>query len=180
MNGTERTLTPLPPTAIPGGGRDPSPPTPRQRVELPPPDPLPPRARFTFVGAVTHQSPDGVPTTAEIRAAAWLETDEQPWVRHTRVGADWVPLDTGYVKDARLVVVTNKGVAFRVNPTPEQQAAADGAILSVGVVAPDGTVYPFAVIPPGESMPFQVHAEARIVLRAPSGPVPVTIHAIPR
>lgn len=162
----------------------------RNRVDLPPPDPKPAPARLTILSTVYHQPPEGNPACTESRTSRDLLSDEQPYERHTRVGPEWTPLNTEWVRDPGFLAIRNDGTGFRVNPTLTQREEAAAKVVEIGLrvnstgcsLCPPCGPYlvPFARLRPGESLAFDPVDAANVVIRCMSGTTPVTICAYPR
>jgi len=149
-----------------------------------------PKCRLSITEQVYHQSPDSDPTGIAMHSSRWLESDEQPWVRKTRIGGEWTVLDTGFVTDPGTVVIQNAAPSFRINPTAEERREADAKTLVLAklVHAEGCSLIPgcgpyideFAEIAPGESIrvsPLDLR-DWRIKCR--SGYAQVTITAFPK
>lgn len=68
-----------------------------------------PKCRITIVENVNHEHPDFDPTSVEYKNVSYLETDEQPYSRRTKLGPRWIRLDTGWLEDASEVCLENVG-----------------------------------------------------------------------
>jgi hypothetical protein len=90
--------------------------------------------RIVVVENVYHQSAEGLnPTHVYPRYTQFLTTDEQPYLRHTKVEEEWVALDTGWLKECSLIVIENMEGSFPFfNPTPEQVAEAVKKVIEIG------------------------------------------------
>lgn len=61
------------------------------------------------INSISHRNGDESPTQpVDGRYRLGLVTDEQPYMRSTNVGENWVVLDTGWVKSPSLVVIENR------------------------------------------------------------------------
>lgn len=144
-----------------------------------PPPPLKPR--LTVVEHVYHQEGGGKsPTGADSVSARFLLTDEQPFIRKTRIGETWVPVETGWLrnKGVSLVRIANEATVFTVYPSPQEKEEAERKVLEIGMEDGSG-VRRFAVVRPGESIRFEPDAFPSLRVRCRSGFAQVTIHVFP-
>lgn len=152
-----------------------------------PPPPLKPR--LTVVEHVYHQEGGGKsPTGADSVSARFLLTDEQPFIRKTRIGETWVPVEAGWLRDkgVSLVRIANEATVFTVYPSPQEKEEADRKVLEIGMEVDsqiDGEVsslvVTFAVVRPGESIRFEPDDFPSLRVRCRSGFAQVTIHVFP-
>lgn len=150
-------------------------------LKIPPPSPAEPPCQLVILQTVYHQSPGKDAVGSESRVGRTLASDEQPYVRHTRAGEEWKPLDTDWIPDPGLVVIENRGTQFRVNPTEVEKVEAALKTLLVAVDGSDGLEpIPFALIPPGESFVAFPQEIARWRIKCASGSVAITISAYPK
>ena len=135
------------------------------------------RGSITVVEQVYHRSaPDENPTCASVGFERAMASSEQIYHRVLDVGEGWVPLDCGWVKKPSLLLLVNRKTRFAVIPTPEQQAAADAAVLEVELH--EACSNPLLVYP-GESQRFcPRHAEG-IRLRCITGSLKLDLYAYP-
>lgn len=153
----------------------------KPKIPIPPPNPVDPPCQLVILQTVYHQSPGKDAVGSESRIARTLVSDEQPYVRHTRIGDSWTPLNTDWIPDPGLVVIENRGTQFRVNPTDAEKAEAARKVLLVAIRGHDGLEpIPFAVVAPGESLSISPQGIRGWRLRCASGSVPVTVSAYPR
>jgi hypothetical protein len=148
------------------------------------PTPIAPRCRLTVVENVYHQPPGSDAMAVTSTYARWLDSDEQPHQRKTRIGESWQPIETGWVPEPGLILIENKGHHFQVNPTDRQRKEADAKILLIGVHSAPGDaasfVIPFVEIAPGESLRISPREIQRWAIRCASGFVQTTITAFPK
>lgn len=115
-----------------------------------------PVSRVGVVETIYHIQVNEQPTSVETRYGRILKTDEQPFTRRFKVGPEWIPLPSGWLAEASLLLLSNEGAAepVRGNPTPEQAAQAAAMVVDVAfnpcVEKLDSV--PALLIPPGESM----------------------------
>lgn len=135
-----------------------------------------PKAHLVVIEQVYYQMMDGgQPTSTELRYTRWLDTDEQPFVRRTKVGSEWTPLETGWVKRASLLVLHNEGEEREQGiPSPTMKAELASRVIEVrfnGITV--------AVIRPGESMRLEPVCLKYVVLRCQKGTTRLTVTLIP-
>lgn len=131
--------------------------------------------RITIVSSVYHQIPgDKTSGPPQSKYYRWLESDEQPYSRTVKVGIEWEPIDTGWLKDKEhsLLVITNslKRLPSR-KPTPEEEAEFYSHVLEIGWIEQDNSVTPIGYIPVGEDIrisPLNMH-RYRIRSQTPDG-----------
>lgn len=126
-----------------------NPPDPHTYVQLQPPTPpsVPPTDtvpslnpegmgvnRIVVVENVYHQAEGGMnPTHVYPKYTQFLTTDEQPYLRHTKVGEQWVQLDTGWLKECSLIVLENMEGLFQFrNPTEQEVEEATKKVIEIG------------------------------------------------
>lgn len=138
-----------------------------------------PKARIVVVENVYHQSPGRDPVGVDTSSSRFCDSDEQPFLRHTRIGDDWTPLETGWVADPYLVCIRNDAIVYRVNPTAQELTEADNRVIEVAVMWKDGPpdYFPFTLIRPGDSIRVYPTEDARYFLRSRFGFTQVTINA---
>jgi len=113
--------------------------------------------RLTVVETVYHQPEGEEPTAVESRYSRRLLTNEQLFQRRCRAGAQWQPLDTGWVDAAGLLVIENReGRFLQRRPTDAERLEAAARILEI-TVERDSTMHAAPLEPdwfvlPGESM----------------------------
>lgn len=118
------------PPLLPTEPVSPTHPNPFSQAKLPP-------TRLTVIGTAYHQSGQAGPTSVAPSYSRVLKSDEQVYHRRVTVGEGWVPLDTGWVSDASLIVVENVGVARATNPTDAERAADAGRTVVLAVAPED-------------------------------------------
>lgn len=142
----------------------------------------PPAQAWLFVTEVVYfQSGGGMPEGVESRFMRQLASDERPYPPRPKVGAQWCPLECGWLADGGvgLVVLANEVTRFRVIPTPEEKAQAEARIIEVGVAAGEAVVA-FALVRPGESARFEPADVKALRLRCRAGEAKVSVTLIPR
>lgn len=152
-------------------------------LKIPPPSPAEPPCQLVILQTVYHQSPGQDAAGSESRVGRTLASDEQPYIRHTRAGDEWKPLDTDWIPDPGLVVIENRGTQFRVNPTEAEKAEAARKTVIVAAdpqCDPSVGPTPFAEIPPGESLTLSPREIDRWRIKCAVGSVAITISAYPK
>lgn len=136
--------------------------------------------RVTVVETVHHQLPDAEPATVETRFQRWLESDEQLYRRTLRVGAEWTPIDTGWVESPAVLLLRNDREMFAVQPTEEEKTMAAGKVLEIGVRL-DGAdaVVPLFAVHPGHSFRAEPLAVKSLRVRCRVGSTKCTVAAVP-
>ncbi len=92
------------------------------------------RSRFTVVEQAYHQVEGREPTVSGVRASFEVKSGEDPYRRSMDVAGEWRLVDVGWAAEGgslSALVVYNEIKKFTLNPTPEQKALADGAVLEV-------------------------------------------------
>lgn len=120
----------------------PTPPSPpddgdNRGLDVPSPIEKPGINRIVVVENVYHQGSDGMPTTHVYpRYTQFLTTDEQPYQRHTKVGEEWVRLDTGWLNECSLIVLENTEGLFQFrNPTKEEVEETKKKVIEIGFIS---------------------------------------------
>jgi hypothetical protein len=93
------------------------------------------KSEITVVEQVYHQLSGSQPRAIESRFSRELESDEQPYERHLKVGEESVPLDCGWIKEAsQLVIINEEGKGLQANPTDEERKGLACKILEISYV----------------------------------------------
>ncbi len=120
-------------------------------------------SNLTVVEQVYYQQLGVAPTVQEARYSFRLDTDEQPFIRRTKVGADWDMLSLGWLKDAALLVISNEeGKQQFFNPTPEESVELSWKVLEISF---DGEL-PALYVRPGRSLTIEPANANLIWIRA--------------
>lgn len=136
-----------------------------------------PRPRIVVVENVYHQSPGSDPVGVDTSSSRFCNSDEQPFLRRTRIGDEWMPLETGWVSEPFLIAIRNDAAAFRVNPSSAEREEAGRRVIEVAVVTENGLGAPFTLIHPGDSVRLYPLDGAKYYLRSQLGYAQVTINA---
>lgn len=158
------TVLPLP------GNRERS--IPRLGVEAP--------ARFVVVESVYHQVPGEEPTTVQTAVSRFLQTGEQPYERKGLATAEWQLLDCGWVKDVRLLHLTNlEGGPQQVQSSREEEWTTQQRRIELGVGLSPSTIAAAFCLPPQESLRGTPAAPGLLWVRCPTGKARYRIVLIP-
>lgn len=137
------------------------------------------KPRLTVVEHVYHQEGGGKsPVGSDCVSARFLSTDEQPYVRKTRIGETWTRLDTGWLASVSLIRVVNEATVFATYPSLREKTEAEAKVLEIGVEDEAG-VHSFARVRPGDSFRVDPVESRSLRVRCRSGFAQVTIHAFP-
>ena len=137
------------------------------------------KPRLTVVEHVYHQEGGGKsPVGSDCVSARFLRTDEQPYVRKTRIGETWTRLDTGWLASVSLIRVVNEATVFATYPSLREKTEAEAKVLEIGVEDETG-VHSFARVRPGDSFRIDPVDSPSLRVRCRSGFAQVTIHAFP-
>jgi hypothetical protein len=129
------------------------------------------------IETVYHQIAGEQPMSVEVRSRRTLNTDEQPYQRKLTVGPEWQKLDTGWIVNPSVLVVSNEeGTRIFTNPTEDQRTELAAKEVRVGIKM-GGSVVAISRIPPGESVrniPVEAgnlwirccHGSARVIVTA--------------
>ena len=111
--------------------------------------------RLVVVEQVVVQAIDRQPVGFDHVSSSPLSvSDEQVYVRNTKVGEKWEKLDTGWVNRAEVILVRNDEGRFLRVPTPEEKEIMAVRILRVGISVAAGVVEAFAVVKPQQELRF--------------------------
>jgi hypothetical protein len=148
-----------------------------------------PGAHVGQIVTLYHHSPGEEPTAADVRSGRWVGSEEQPYSRPLcRAGTDWAPLDLGWLAGrpvSRVLIENREGKFLQVNPTPDERAAAEARVIEVAVQAhvdsdpPRVVVLPFALVRPGECLPFEPVDPAALRVRCAAGPAKFSLLVVP-
>ena len=137
------------------------------------------RARLVVVESVYHQMPDGQPTTAQAPPhVCELETDEQPYARKYKATEEWRPLDCGWLDRASMLHVVNEEGRFLVQPTDAEREEVNRKVIELAVSV-QGSLTPFAEIPPHETARFRPVDPKALRVRCRHGATKFTLTLFP-
>lgn len=137
-----------------------------------------PKSRITVVEQVYHQVSGDQPHLVESKFSRELESDEQPYERHLKVGEEPELLDCGWVKKAsQLLIINEEGRFLQTQPTEAEREELQLKVLEVyfGKLSIDSWI-----VPPGESMRACPSSLVGVYLRSRSGILRLTLHALPK
>jgi hypothetical protein len=144
------------------------------------------QSRLTVVETVHHQPAKGQAISCESRYSRQLKDgDETPFIRTQTVDDTWKKVETGWIKDCGMLVLSNEeGKDRQTYPSEDEKRDQAEKVIEVAVVnTVEGflNVYPFGLILPGESL--RVHpANIELVyvrLRAAGQKVKCVVSAFP-
>jgi hypothetical protein len=142
-----------------------------------------PAGYLTVVEMVYHQLTAGQPVVAESRFGRPLKTDEQPYRRTFRLGEQWVSVETGWVDQPAMLMISNEtGKGLTANPTQEMRDELSRKVIEMGVSVCsviEDTVVPVLKILPGESFRGQPSEIGSLRVRCAHGETKCTVTAIP-
>lgn len=82
------------------------------------------RIRLSIKEYVSFQPPDSKGTVITLYSGRWLDTEEQPYVRHLKIGPEWQRLDLGWLAEIpiSLLVLHNEIQEPQIVQTEEGKA----------------------------------------------------------
>lgn len=112
-------------------------------------------SRFTIVDTMYFQGVGPV-TGLSSRYDRGVNTETQPWIRHTKVAERWFAIETGWIKNASLLYIVNDE-KLPTNPPPTNQHREEHKlkVLEIRVITTDNSPRgedPHLYLPPGESL----------------------------
>jgi hypothetical protein len=125
----------------------------------------------------------GEQATWESRFGRMLVTEEQPFVRKSKIGLEWQPLETGWVKDCACILLINEeGKLGHVYPTEEEKREVAERIIELGTVnGTDDSAVADWEIPPGESFRGSPALDLRLLrIRCRQGEARYTLVLVPK
>ena len=137
--------------------------------------------RLVVVESLYHCGEVGTPTNHDTRFNRILATDEQPYSRiGIQLTEQWQPLQTGWLKDASMLVLTNlkaerrtltaKGVPNPVQALlPDKTGWVEVGLAFTGLNDEIACQLPFAHLPPGETLRFSPTNLNQLLLRCAHG-----------
>lgn len=147
------------------------------------PAPTPPKNRMTVVQYVYHQVPGEQPKLYESRFSRELTTIEQPYVRITQIGSEWIPLDLGWLKDCgvgTVVIENNEGQRFQVIPTKEEKEVISKREVEIALCNEGEEPRAFLFVPPTETVRFSPRCPNLLKIRCLQGHAKITIQVFPK
>jgi hypothetical protein len=142
---------------------------------VPPPPPLH-AARVTVTQTVTHMTRERQ-VSWESMFGRMISTEEQPFVRNSKVGEQWMPLETGWLKDCScLVLVNEEGKLGDTYPTLEEKKVTAAKVIELGW-AEDTACW---LVPPGESFRGSPADLGKLRIRCQRGEAKYTLVLVPK
>lgn len=135
---------------------------------------------LTVVSHVYHQDRIEGEGPSEI-TTRWdyeLVSEEQPWIRRTKVTEEWKLLDSGWLEAASQLIIYNREGEYESVPTAEQKEEDSKKVIEVGI-DPSYKHPPLWEIPPqqdGRIRPFNIK---HLFIRCRHGQARCTIYIIP-
>lgn len=134
--------------------------------------------RLAVVENIYFIPPGEQPTGISNRHERKLLSDEQPYIRHAKLGVEWTKLDTGWLKKGSTLAIRNEeGLALQTIPTDEQTQEIDAKVIEVSLRG-DGVV-DLLLLPRGDSCRFCPLNPETIFLRCRRGKARVNITLYP-
>lgn len=132
--------------------------------------------RITLCEQIYHRNLGFEPFHHTIRVSSLLSGTDQVYQRRYKVGLDWEPLDTGWIKEARYFWVENLGAPRgNLQPTPEEVEEASRQLIEISF-----RKEPDWVIHPKDSVRLCTPHLSGVEIRAREKPTMILITLIPR
>jgi hypothetical protein len=140
----------------------------------------PRRSRLTVVELVYYQQVDAqFPVSYDHRFGCAVESTEQAYVRLTEADEDWKKVETGWIKEASMVVIKNEAGKYNHNPTEEKRVAEEAKILEVSLVPHSSPPCSCLCIRPQQSQRITPTELSRLKIRCARGSARYTVVAVP-
>lgn len=137
------------------------------------------KALLTVVQTYYHQQEGMQPTQVETRYTRELGTDEQPYVRHGKVGSEWTRLDSGWLTECSLLVIKNNEGRFTDRiPTQEQRQEVMSRVIELAFGKANPTCS--LLVHPNEAHPMHVTSLKDIWLRCSKGEAKLSVIIFPK
>lgn len=138
------------------------------------------KSKLTVVDTVYYQCVGGEPVSVESKFSRELDSDEQIYQRHSKVGEDFIPLDCGWLeRNVGMLLITNEeGKNLQAHPTEEEAETLSRRVLEVRYKG-NGLAGGW-LIPPGESFRGYPSNTENLVIRCQVGTAQFTINLIPK
>jgi len=139
-------------------------------------------SRLVLVETLYHQITGEEPSQFSFKSTQRLTTDEQVFTRRCKIEYDWVKLETGWLKEASRVLISNTTGSRRSTiPTEEEQEEVDRSQLIILLCEPKyaDKVSPI-VVKPGDSVHFVPFDLDKVYLRATLNFVDCTLTTFPK
>jgi hypothetical protein len=142
------------------------------------------KPQWGLVEMLFHQGSDGQVHPVETRLAKELESDEQMWIRVSRVGPEWTKLETGWIEECTMLLIRNDEGGFQRMPTKEEKDEMAQQVIFVGQPPIGGDKQNVVLswfIRPGESLRGSPVDLRHLFIRSGSGkPIRYTLALIPK
>jgi hypothetical protein len=141
------------------------------------------RPKLTGIITFHYIDSDGNGIPMDRRWSTILNSDEQPWGPRKLIAAEkWLPLETGWIKNAGLLLISNSesardsqaGTLEICYHIAEPQAQRD--MLSAPQIPPSAQW----LVPPGHAYPGMFADVSRLLIRASKGQVHYSLMVYPR
>jgi hypothetical protein len=134
------------------------------------------KSRLVIKETVYFQQPEAKPIALESGSGQDIASDEQPYQRIIKLTESWTPLDTGWVKEASLIVIENQaGKHQLVRPDAKQIQEIAAKVIEIGK---EGEAW--ELVPAGQTRVFTPVELDRIQLRSRSGEVKAIVTVFPK
>lgn len=149
------------------------------------------QARLLTSITIYHQDVGNQPIAFERKQSRLLGSREQPYVRKTRIGSEFKPLDLGWLNgQADVLLLSNEAARELVKPTPEEKVDAERKTIVVAVLAnpvvgkrtqhdPPPQIVPFTIVPSGESIKIHLIGGLQYFIRSNFGDLTYALVACP-
>jgi len=132
--------------------------------------------RISVSEMLIHQHPDQQPTAIEHRFSRSIKSDEQPYIRKTKVSEEWINLDFGWVENVGMLhLVNEEGGNLQTIPTEEELQA---LALKVIEIRHESSGFCWLILP-GESFRGMPSTGNGLQVRCQSGIAKYTINIFP-
>ncbi len=135
--------------------------------------------RIVVVETVHFQG-EGEPVTIDSRWSKVVASEDQPYVRRFKVGAEWQRLDEGWVRECSQLTLSHESPSYQVNPTEEQRKEDETVTIEVGLRMADGHVEPALLLPSRESLRVRPKDSGSWFVRSTGRPAWCTVSVFPR
>jgi hypothetical protein len=136
------------------------------------------KSRLGVVEHVYHQASNDQAFQVEGRYSRPLVTNEQPYRRKLTLTKEWQPFDSGWVKEAGMIHVSNEeGKHAQVIPTEREAAVTSAKVIELASFDADPNPY---LIMPGETFRGQPKDVRQLMIRCQYGTATCWVTVFPR
>lgn len=129
--------------------------------------------RLSATVVLRHAALGNQPDTTELRFSTICKSEEDPYRRKVRVTNEPMPLDLGYVKNPRLILLANKtGNRWQTIPTPEEILEVQNAVVRVRYSSSGNGL----LIRPGSCILVEIESSEDLVVECLSASIPAELH----